>query len=860
MSGNGRLIVDTYGPNPKMGGVYSLTGGVVEFKCTNATPQTIRGKNYQNIEITGTNVLMSGGNITLNNLGTFKIKNGAIFTANDNTIDGPTGTQTVTVESGGLFKCGTNRGFHGFTITSIPIKSSAINSDVENIILQPNSTIEYSRSSPPLADGDQPITNANGLIYQNLILSGTGNKTAPPGNLIIQGNFSKTGSCTFIHNDGTVIFNGSSAQTYNTISPQIVFNNLTNENLIALNVNSELSVYKKLELAANSIMNLNANITLKSDKNRTANVAKIPANATLNYNSGVFVIERFINSGIISGSHGKSWQFLSSPVVGETVYSTWQENGDNAIVNYGTWITDPLGTIYGFDATSVSSSLKKFNATNQTWEGVGNTNIPVANPQGYFLYIRGDRTVKNAAAAATSTTLRTRGKLLTGDQPPINVIANSYQAVGNPYASAVDFSKLITSNIDNSFYVWDPSIAGNYSAGGYQTISAATGFIAVPGASSVYASNTDYRNIQSGQAFMVHNASAVSGSIQFTEDCKMTDGHHLVNRGGAGRQMFFANLYTQDGVLTDGNAVVFDEDFSNDTNDDDASKMMNSVENFGARRNNKILAIEARQPVSRPDTIFYDLHNLKQQEYRLVFVPKNLSPELSSFLADRFLNTETNISLSDSTLFKFSITDDPASYSADRFMVIFLSVSAAQLPVSFLYITAQIKNENVLLEWKVENEDNVDHYEIEYSVDSVHFSLKENKKASGLKENVNSYTDNSPTSGINFYRVRSVDKNGKSLISPVIKVFLGSFKSGISIYPNPVNGEIIHLQFIGQPVGNYLLTFYNSSGEVLQTKTLYHKEGSETHLLKIGKKFPTGIYILQIKGPGEIKEFLKVVK
>ncbi len=55
------------------------------------------------------------------------------------------GIQTVTVESGGLFKCGTNMGFNGATITSIPIKSSAINADIENIILEPNSTVEYSR-------------------------------------------------------------------------------------------------------------------------------------------------------------------------------------------------------------------------------------------------------------------------------------------------------------------------------------------------------------------------------------------------------------------------------------------------------------------------------------------------------------------------------------------------------------------------------------------------------------------------------------------------------------------------------------------------------------------------------------------
>ena len=104
---------------------------------------------------------------------------------------------------------------------------------------------------------------------------------------------------------------------------------------------------------------------------------------------------------------------------------------------------------------------------------------------------------------------------------PVIVAANSYQSIANPYASVIDFSKLITSNIDNSFYVWDPSIQGNYNAGGYQTIAASTGFIAVPGASTVYALNTDYRNIQSGQAFMIHNSSLINGSVQFTEDCKI---------------------------------------------------------------------------------------------------------------------------------------------------------------------------------------------------------------------------------------------------------------------------------------------------------------------------------------------------
>jgi hypothetical protein len=712
-----------------------------------------------------------------------------------------------------------------------------------------------------LTDGDQPITNANGLIYQNLILSGTGNKTAPPDDLIIQGNLSKTGSCTFIHNDGTVIFRGINAQSYTATFPQMMFNNLINENTTALNINGDFAVCKKLALAVNSKTNLNADITLKSDKNRTANVAKTPANATINYTTGLVVVERFINSGIVPGSHGKSWQLLSTPAFGGTIYNTWQENGDNAINNFGTWITDPLGTTYGFDATSISPSIKTFNSSIQTWQSIGSTNISVANPNGYFVYVRGDRTVRIAAAAPTSTTLKIRGKLFTGDQPPLNVAANSYQSIGNPYASVVDFSKLITSNVDNSFYVWDPSIAGNYSAGGYQTISASTGFIAVPGASSIYPSNADYRNIQSGQAFMVHNATSSNGFVQFTEDCKMDDAHHLVNREGASRQMFFANLYTQDGLIADGNAVVFDEDFSNNIDGDDATKMLNSGENFSIKRNNNNLAIEARQPVSRPDTIFYDLRNLKQQEYRMIFIPKNISTELSVFFTDRFLNIETELSVSDSSWISFSITSDPGSSAADRFIVSFRpTIEARQLLVSFISVNAYQKNKNVFVEWEVENEDNVHHYEVEHSTDSAQFIIRENKNPLSLSDQINSYIDESPSSGNNFYRIRVIDKNGKSVISPVVKILFVKYKSSISVYPNPMKGETIYLIFRNQSGGNYQLNLYDASGVLIQKKMLFHSDGTEHHDFNLNKNLPKGIYLLEIIRPEGLKKFLKVVK
>ena len=360
---------------------------------------------------------------------------------------------------------------------------------------------------------------------------------------------------------------------------------------------------------------------------------------------------------------------------------------------------------------------------------------------------------------------------------------------------------------------------------------------------------------------MVHNSSLINGSVRFTEDCKIADGHHLVHREGAERQMFFASLYNKDGFLADGNAVVFDEDFSNNTDGDDAVKMLNSGENFGIKRNDRNFAIEARQPVSRPDTIFYDLRNLKQQEYHLIFAPKNINQQLSASLTDRFLKTETTISLSDSTWFDFSITSDPASYAADRFFIAFAPVLAERvLSLSFISVNAYQKNKNILVEWKVENENNIDHYEIDHSVDGAQFLLKEDNNALGLKESINSYLDENPVNGNNFYRVRGINKNGNTVISPVVKLFIETPKTSISIFSNPVEGDIIKLLFTNQHAGKYQLNIYNTLGELIKRTTILLTGENEFHTFRVNKNWTTGIYHLEIIKPDNTKVFLKLMK
>ncbi|MGN6603270.1 MAG: hypothetical protein ACTHK8_12520 [Ginsengibacter sp.] len=854
MTDNSRLIVDTYGPNPKMAGTYDLTGGVIEFAGSNLTAETIRSKNYQNIEVTGSNVGISWGNIYLNATGTFTVKNGGIFSMNDNTIKGEEGNQTVTVESGGLFKCGNNQGFNGAAITSAPIQSSALNEDIENIVLEPTSTIEYTRY------GDQPITNAGGLIYQNLVISGSGNKTAPSDNLIIQGDFSKTSDANFVHNNGTVIFNGSGEQNYSCVSPQMTFYDLKNENATGLNINDSLSVYDLLSLENNSKTNLNADITLLSDKNQTASIGQLSTNAVINYYAGRFIVERYINTNSSDGGHQKSWQLLSTPVFGETIYDSWQEGGNKSISGYGTWITSPEGVSNGFDAASYAPSMKYYDANSDSWIGVTSTNQELANEKGYMLFVRGDRQANSVNSPATPTILRIRGKLYSPDYlPPTSTVpAGKFQSIGNPFASEIDFEKINSSNIGTSYYAWDPALGGSYGYGGYQTISKATGYLAVPGGTSNYNSTGGYQYIQSGQAFFVSNNASSDGSVSFTEDCKVLGNYHLVTREAKNENsILFANLVSQKGELLDGNAVSFSKDFSDKIDGDDVKKIEISGENFALKNSAKLLVVEARNEIHSVDTLFYSLKNLKKQNYKLVFAPRKINTGLEAWLVDNFLKKERPISLTDSSYINFSVTEDRASSDPQRFYLVFRKAEAGPLGLSLISMNGKVQNDNLVIEWQVENEtENIKEYEIAYSKDGIHF-VKIGVVAAGNSSGAYRFISDQNDAESGFYRLIGRSQNDEIEFQKIIKIILHEIKRGISIYSNPVVNNQISLQMNAQEIGKYHFILYNIAGQNIFSKEANYT-GERSLNFKIKGNLSAGIYQLEIINPKGEKTNLKL--
>ncbi|HMK04643.1 MAG TPA: hypothetical protein VK489_10645, partial [Ferruginibacter sp.] len=352
-----------------------------------------------------------------------------------------------------------------------------------------------------------PVLSSGTSIAKNINIQAGASLTVSGGRLQVSGAVTNNG--TLDAANGTIEFNGSAAQTIaaGTFTANAIGNLVvSNSSVTGLTLAGATDIYKSLVFTGTGkTLVTGGYLNLRSTASRTARLGDMTGNTI----SGSATVERYINIG--TAGHTKSWLLLSTPTSGQSVFNAWMEGGAGT-VGYGTQVTHPLGTAAGYDRYSASTSIKTYiSASNSFDNGPLNTSATIDNAKGYFLYIRGDRTV-TSGSGTTGTTLRTKGTLFTPAHPPstINIAANAYETVGNPYASQIDFSLLgKTGGTDNTFYAWDPALYGSYGAGGYQTISAANSWVPVPGGGNY---NGTHKTIESGQAVFVHST-GIAGTL-----------------------------------------------------------------------------------------------------------------------------------------------------------------------------------------------------------------------------------------------------------------------------------------------------------------------------------------------------------
>ena len=183
-------------------------------------------------------------------------------------------------------------------------------------------------------------------------------------------------------------------------------------------------------------------------------------------------------------------------------------------------------------------------------------------------------------------------------------------------------------------------------------------------------------------------------------------------------------------------------------------------------------------------------------------------------------------------------------------------VQLTPLPLTLLNFNGSYSNNKSILNWTTQSEVNVDRFEVERSVDGNNYIKVGSVAAKGLS-GTNNYQltedlTNTP-GGLFYYRLKSVDKDGKFTYSKVValrrddKLF-----SYISVVPNPIiNGNgIIKINTTSN--GTADIKVVDFAGRIVMLQKINLFEGVNVLPISNIRQLASGVYSLQLFKGGEV--------
>jgi hypothetical protein len=179
-------------------------------------------------------------------------------------------------------------------------------------------------------------------------------------------------------------------------------------------------------------------------------------------------------------------------------------------------------------------------------------------------------------------------------------------------------------------------------------------------------------------------------------------------------------------------------------------------------------------------------------------------------------------------------------------------LSAAALPVNFMGFDARKASSGVQITWKVAGEENVNHYEVERSLDGRNFT----SIASVATDKKDTYTYFDATSnGTVYYRIKNVDNDGKFKYSTIARLVNGKSEIVLKAFPQPVLSQLT----LQHPVirATSVVTVTTADGRIV--KTIKPSSGSMQTFIDMSN-LQGGMYMVRFdSGEGNV-ETMKVLK
>ena len=146
-----------------------------------------------------------------------------------------------------------------------------------------------------------------------------------------------------------------------------------------------------------------------------------------------------------------------------------------------------------------------------------------------------------------------------------------------------------------------------------------------------------------------------------------------------------------------------------------------------------------------------------------------------------------------------------------------LNVSASVLPVQSISFIGTNGKDKIVLQWETATEINNDFFDVEYRTNTGDFTsigIVKSSESNSSTEKAYQFVHNQPAKGVNYYRLKQVNLDGKFEYSKIVTVNHAE-KQGFVAYPNPVKDRLI-LQTDNDDIDN--IKIYHINGQLIYTQ------------------------------------------
>jgi len=177
-----------------------------------------------------------------------------------------------------------------------------------------------------------------------------------------------------------------------------------------------------------------------------------------------------------------------------------------------------------------------------------------------------------------------------------------------------------------------------------------------------------------------------------------------------------------------------------------------------------------------------------------------------------------------------------------------VALGSGTLPVLFTKVEAKCNNNGALVSWSTPAEFNSDYFELQHSSNGNDWTGVKILKAAGTSSASHTYQVTDFAGGVQYYRIKGVDKDGQFVYTAVMKSNCSVPDITVNIYPVPAK-DLLNIVIGSKKYLKTKLLIVDGSGKLVRTVNTTFVTGNNSLQVDL-KGLPSGDYLLHTSSSG----------